>query len=63
VPAAVALGAAIVDHAVKNVATVAGGVASTVVLNVSLTTAVEESREVDPDPDPADPESDLADVD
>ena len=63
VPASVALGAAIVDHAVKNVATVAGGVASTVVLNVSLTTAVEESREVDPDPDPADPESDLADVD
>jgi hypothetical protein len=44
----VALGAAIVDHAVKNVVTVAGGVTSTAVLNVSLTTAVEESRTVEP---------------
>jgi uncharacterized membrane protein YbhN (UPF0104 family) len=43
----VAIGAAIVDHAVKNVVTLAGGVASTLLLNVSLTTAVEESRGVD----------------
>jgi uncharacterized protein (TIRG00374 family) len=40
---AVALGAAIVDHAVKNAVTVAGGVVSTLALNVSLTRAVEES--------------------
>jgi len=44
----VALGAAVVDHAVKNVVTVVGGVVSTAVLNVSLTTAVEESRGADP---------------
>ncbi|MFB6119834.1 MAG: flippase-like domain-containing protein [Halobacteriaceae archaeon] len=44
---AVALGAAIVDHAVKNAVTVAGGVVSTLVLNVSLTRAVESSREVE----------------
>ncbi|WP_254537332.1 flippase-like domain-containing protein [Halomarina litorea] len=43
----VALGAAIVDHAVKNVVTVVGGVASTLLFNVSLTTAVEESRDVE----------------
>jgi uncharacterized protein (TIRG00374 family) len=41
----VALGAAIVDHAVKNAVTLVGGVASMLWLNVSLTTAVEESRE------------------
>ncbi|QLD90034.1 flippase-like domain-containing protein [Natronomonas salina] len=46
---AVALAAAIVDHAVKNVVTVVGGVASTLLLNVSLTTAVDESSDVDPD--------------
>jgi len=40
-----ALGAAIVDHAVKNVVTIAGGVVSMLWLNVSLTTAVEEGRE------------------
>ncbi len=50
VVAEVALAAAIVDHAVKNVVTVAGGVASTLLLNVSLTEAVEESREVEGDP-------------
>ncbi len=44
----VALGAAVVDHAVKNIVTVAGGVVATAVLNVSLTTAVEESRSADP---------------
>ena len=47
VPAAVALTAAVVDHAVKNVVTVVGGVASTLLFNVSLTEAVEESRDVE----------------
>ncbi|GAB6878927.1 flippase-like domain-containing protein [Halorubrum gandharaense] len=47
VGAATALGAAIVDHAVKNVVTVVGGVASMLALNVSLTTAVEESEEAE----------------
>ncbi|MDG5775839.1 flippase-like domain-containing protein [Haloarculaceae archaeon H-GB2-1] len=49
----VALGAAIVDHAVKNVVTVLGGVISMGWLNVSLTTAVEESKsasEAEPTP-------------
>ena len=41
----VALGVAIVDHAVKNAVTLVGGVASMLWLNVSLTTAVEEGRE------------------
>jgi uncharacterized protein (TIRG00374 family) len=41
----VALGVAIVDHAVKNAVTLAGGAASMLWLNVSLTTAVEEGRE------------------
>ncbi|WP_435361237.1 flippase-like domain-containing protein [Haloarchaeobius sp. DFWS5] len=40
-----ALAAAVVDHAVKNVVTVLGGAASMVSLNVSLTEAVEESSE------------------
>ncbi|WP_226012369.1 flippase-like domain-containing protein [Halomicrobium salinisoli] len=43
--AALALGVSIVDHAVKNAVTVLGGVASMAWLNVSLTTAVEESSE------------------
>lgn len=43
-----ALGAAIVDHAVKNLVTVAGGIAAMLVLNVSLTTAVEEGSDVEP---------------
>ncbi|MEF8802428.1 MAG: flippase-like domain-containing protein [Halolamina sp.] len=43
----VALGAAIVDHAVKNAVTVVGGVVSMLALNVSLTTAVEETEEVE----------------
>ena len=46
----VALSAAIVDHAVKNAVTVLGGVVSMGWLNVSLTTAVERSREVDAEP-------------
>ncbi|MGQ4555808.1 flippase-like domain-containing protein [Halobellus sp. GM3] len=44
--AELALGAAVLDHAVKNLITVVGGYASMLGLNVSLTTAVEESREV-----------------
>jgi uncharacterized protein (TIRG00374 family) len=48
VPWAVALGAAIVDHAVKNVVTVVGGLVSMALLNVSLTTAVEETRSIGP---------------
>jgi len=42
-----ALSAAIVDHAVKNAVTVVGGVASMAWLNVSLTTAVERSRDAE----------------
>jgi uncharacterized membrane protein YbhN (UPF0104 family) len=43
--AAVALAVSVVDHAVKNVVTVIGGVASTLVFNVSLTEAVEGASE------------------
>jgi len=49
----VALGAAILDHAVKNVVTLIGGVASMLLLNVSLTTAVEESSDARTGADPA----------
>lgn len=42
----VALGAAILDHAVKNIVTLVGGVGSMFSLNVSLTQAVEEGRDV-----------------
>lgn len=45
----VAIAAAIVDHAIKNVVTVVGGIGSTLLYNVSLTTAVEESRDVETD--------------
>jgi len=41
-----ALSIAIVDHAVKNAVTIVGGVVSMAWLNVSLTTAVEESRDI-----------------
>jgi len=41
----VALAVSIIDHAVKNVVTILGGVVSMAWLNVSLTEAVEESRE------------------
>jgi len=54
VTAPVALAISIVDHAVKNAVTIAGGLASMAWLNVSLTTAVEEARssgEVDPEID------------
>jgi uncharacterized membrane protein YbhN (UPF0104 family) len=46
---AVALAAAVVDHAIKNGVTVVGGVWSTLRFNVSLTEAVDESRGVDSD--------------
>ncbi|MFW6384852.1 MAG: flippase-like domain-containing protein [Halodesulfurarchaeum sp.] len=45
-----ALGAAIVDHGVKNVVTVIGGAASMIVLNVSLTEAVDGTADVDAEP-------------
>ena len=41
---ALAISVAIVDHAVKNLVTLAGGLVSMAWLNVSLTTAVEESE-------------------
>ena len=49
----VALGAAVLDHAVKNLVTVVGGAVSMLYLNVSLTTAVEEADRdcVEPAPD------------
>jgi uncharacterized protein (TIRG00374 family) len=45
----VALGAAVLDHAVKNVVTVVGGVVSMLALNVSLTTAVDEAETAEVD--------------
>jgi uncharacterized protein (TIRG00374 family) len=51
VGAGTALGIAIVDHAVKNVVTLIGGIGSTLLLNVSLTQAVEESAEVEVESD------------
>lgn len=45
-PVGLVLGAAIVDHAIKNAVTVTGGVVSMIVLNVSLTAAVEEGHDV-----------------
>ncbi|WP_284011962.1 flippase-like domain-containing protein [Halobaculum litoreum] len=47
VPAAVAFAAAVLDHAVKNVVTVVGGVAAMLGLNVSLTAAVDETEELE----------------
>jgi len=52
VTGATAFGAAVLDHAVKNLVTVAGGVVSMLALNVSLTTAVDETGAADPDPEP-----------
>jgi uncharacterized membrane protein YbhN (UPF0104 family) len=49
-PVVTALSVAIVDHAIKNAVTVGGGLVSMVLLNVSLTTAVEESRDVEVTP-------------
>jgi uncharacterized protein (TIRG00374 family) len=47
-----AFGAAILDHAVKNLVTVVGGVVSMLALNVSLTAAVDETGAAEPDADP-----------
>ena len=50
----VALAISIVDHAVKNAVTIVGGLGSMAWLNVSLTTAVEESQqsgEIEPEAD------------
>ncbi|ELZ45586.1 dolichol-P-glucose synthetase [Halorubrum distributum JCM 9100] len=47
VSVAAALSIAIVDHAVKNIVTILGGIVSMVWLNVSLTTAVEQAQTVD----------------
>lgn len=52
VAAEIALAVAVVDHAVKNIVTLAGGVGSTLLFNVSLTRAVEESRDVEVDSEP-----------
>lgn len=41
----IALGAAILDHAVKNLVTLVGGAGSMILLNVSLRTAIEEGKE------------------
>ncbi|WP_435151727.1 flippase-like domain-containing protein [Haladaptatus sp. DFWS20] len=49
----VALGAAILDHAVKNIVTLVGGVGSMFSLNVSLTQAVEEGSEMSVESEPA----------
>ncbi|WP_248897447.1 flippase-like domain-containing protein [Haloplanus halobius] len=54
VTGATAFGAAVLDHAVKNLVTVIGGVVSMLALNVSLTAAVDETAgtaETDPEPD------------
>ncbi|MFB6310716.1 MAG: flippase-like domain-containing protein, partial [Salinirussus sp.] len=45
--AGTALAAAIVDHAVKNVVTIVGGLVAMAALNVSLTTAVREGADVE----------------
>ncbi|SFF93988.1 hypothetical protein SAMN04488063_0864 [Halopelagius inordinatus] len=49
----IAIGAAVLDHALKNIVTLVGGYASMIGLNVSLTTAVEETRDVRESPDGA----------
>ncbi|WP_340100806.1 flippase-like domain-containing protein [Salinibaculum salinum] len=45
--ATTALAISVVDHAVKNVVTIVGGIVSMAWLNVSLTTAVEQSRDIE----------------
>jgi uncharacterized protein (TIRG00374 family) len=52
-PYPLVIGAAVLDHAVKNLVTVVGGVAAMLSLNVSLTTAVDESGEASAAVDPA----------
>jgi hypothetical protein len=48
--ATTALAISVVDHAVKNVVTILGGVASMALLNVSLTEAVDQTADVEPEP-------------
>ena len=55
---ATALAAAVVDHAVKNVVTILGGLGSMALLNVSLTTAVEESESAEAEESEAAAETD-----
>jgi uncharacterized membrane protein YbhN (UPF0104 family) len=45
--ATTALAISVVDHAVKNVVTIIGGIVSMAWLNVSLTTAVEQTRDIE----------------
>jgi uncharacterized membrane protein YbhN (UPF0104 family) len=45
--AATVLAISIVDHAVKNVVTILGGITSMALLNVSLTSAVEQTQDID----------------
>jgi uncharacterized protein (TIRG00374 family) len=55
VTGATAFGAAVLDHAVKNLVTVVGGVVSMLALNVSLTSAVDETTGASaetPEPEP-----------
>ena len=49
---AVALTAAVLDHAVKNLVTILGGAASMLALNVSLVTALDEGRAHEPGMEP-----------
>ena len=59
VTGATAFGAAVLDHAVKNLVTVAGGVVSMLALNVSLTSAVDETTGGGATADAPDPEPDV----
>jgi uncharacterized protein (TIRG00374 family) len=59
VTGATAFGAAVLDHAVKNLVTVAGGVVSMLALNVSLTSAVDETTGGGAGADAPDPEPDV----
>ena len=52
--ATTALAISVVDHAVKNVVTIIGGVVSMAWLNVSLTTAVDRTSDVEADAEPDD---------
>ncbi|PSQ06939.1 glycosyl transferase [Halobacteriales archaeon QS_6_71_20] len=62
VPAAVAFAAAVLDHAVKNVVTVGGGVAAMVGLNVSLTAAVDETEALEETEAETEPDLETADL-
>jgi uncharacterized protein (TIRG00374 family) len=51
-----AIGAAVIDHTVKNILTVIGGYSSMIILNVSLTNAVEETKQLDTGDETVSPE-------